>query len=315
MKGGFRQKGSLWHKEMDTLSALVKRNIKLFFKDKGVFFTSLITPIILLVLYLTFLGGIYREIYTAVIPQELNIPERVINGCVGGQLISSILAVSCVTVAFCSNMIMVQDKANGVRRDLTVSPASPQLLSVGYYIATLITTLTVCLSATVFCLIYIAIVGFYMSAIDILMLVLDVFLLVMLGTALSSIIDLFISTQGQISAVGTIVSSGYGFICGAYMPISQFSDTLQKILSLLPGTYGTSLMRNAAMRGALNELTNQGVPEEMTESLRDSMDCNIYVFDNKVSEPTMYIVLVGTVVLLVAVYVYLSYRSVHKKRT
>ena len=30
---------------------LIKRNIKLFFKDKGMFFTSLITPAILLVLY------------------------------------------------------------------------------------------------------------------------------------------------------------------------------------------------------------------------------------------------------------------------
>ena len=32
------------------LGNLIKRNIKLFFKDKGMFFTSLITPVILLVL-------------------------------------------------------------------------------------------------------------------------------------------------------------------------------------------------------------------------------------------------------------------------
>ena len=30
-----------------------------------------------------------------------------------------------------------------------------------------------------------------------------------------------LTTQGQLSAVGTIVSAGYGFICGAYMPISN----------------------------------------------------------------------------------------------
>ena len=30
---------------------LIKRNVKLFFKDKGMFFTALITPIILLILY------------------------------------------------------------------------------------------------------------------------------------------------------------------------------------------------------------------------------------------------------------------------
>ena len=43
---------------MKQLSALVKRNTKLYFRDKGMFFTSLITPLILLVLYGTFLGNI-----------------------------------------------------------------------------------------------------------------------------------------------------------------------------------------------------------------------------------------------------------------
>ena len=37
---------------MSQLINLTKRNIKVYFSDKGMFFTSLITPIILLVLYL-----------------------------------------------------------------------------------------------------------------------------------------------------------------------------------------------------------------------------------------------------------------------
>ena len=39
---------------MTELLALTKRNTKLYFKDKGMFFSSLITPVILLVLYSTF---------------------------------------------------------------------------------------------------------------------------------------------------------------------------------------------------------------------------------------------------------------------
>ena len=35
---------------MRELTSFTRRNIKLFFKDKGLFFTSLITPVILLVL-------------------------------------------------------------------------------------------------------------------------------------------------------------------------------------------------------------------------------------------------------------------------
>ena len=82
---------------------LIKRNIKLFFKDKGMFFTSLITPAILLVLYATFLGKVYRDSFTSSLPEMFTLPEKIINGLVGSQLMSSILAVSCVTVAFCSN--------------------------------------------------------------------------------------------------------------------------------------------------------------------------------------------------------------------
>ena len=87
---------------MKTAIILLKRNIKLFFKDKGMFFTSLITPAILLVLYATFLANVYRDSFTANLPQGVTLPERVIEGLVGGQLVSSLLAVSCITVAFCS---------------------------------------------------------------------------------------------------------------------------------------------------------------------------------------------------------------------
>ena len=65
--------------------------------------------------------------------------------------------------------------------------------------------------------------GWYLTAQDVLRILLDVLLLVIFGSALSSVINVFIRSQGQMSAVGTIVSAGYGFLCGAYMPISQFS--------------------------------------------------------------------------------------------
>ena len=44
---------------MRTMGYLIKRNMKLFFKDKGMLISSLITPIILLVLYITFLGCLH----------------------------------------------------------------------------------------------------------------------------------------------------------------------------------------------------------------------------------------------------------------
>ena len=167
-------------------------------------------------------------------------------------------------------------------------------------------SLIICLTATAVCLGYVAYTGWYMSVGDVLLLILDVLLLTMFGTALSSVINFFLSTQGQISAVGSIISSVYGFICGAYMPISQFSEGLQKAISLLPGTYGTSLVRNHALRGVFAEMEAQSYPEEFIEGMRDVVDCNIYFFDNKVDIPYMYAYLCGTVVLLVSAYVIMN---------
>lgn len=299
---------------MTGLTSLIKRNCRLFFKDKGMFFTSLITPIILLVLYATFLAKVYRDSFVSAMPEGFHLDEALINGTVGAQLISSLLAVSCVTVAFCSNMLMIQDKISGARRDLTMTPVRPAALALGYFAASTLATLIICFAALAVCLVYLAFVGWYLSVADVLRLALDVILLVLFGTSLSSLINYPLSTNGQGSAVGTIVSAGYGFLCGAYMPISSFSDGLQKVLSFLPGTYGTSLVRNHALRGVYEEMANQGVPAQVLEGIRDSVDCNLYFFGERVSIGAMYAVLVGATVALVGVYVLIQTLAGRKRR-
>lgn len=291
---------------MKIVKTLTKRNIKLFFKDKGLFFTSLITPLILLVLYATFLGNVFRNSFLDSLPEGVQMASGLVDGLVAGQLLSSILAVSCVTVAFCSNMLMVQDKANGTIKDLSISPVRKTDLALSYYLGTLASTLIVCFVALGASLIYVAFTGWYITLMDIVFLVADVLLLVMFGVALSSIIGFFLSSQGQISAVGSIVSSVYGFICGAYMPISSFAPGLQKIIVFLPGTYGTSLLRNHSMAGVFSKMEEQDYPEELITSFKDVVDCNVYIFDSKVPVWVMYIILGGTVAALVTIYVLMN---------
>ena len=300
---------------MTEFFALVRRNTKLYFKDKGMFFTSLITPLILLVLYSTFLANIYEESFRA----SLNaagaaVSDMVLWGCVGGELISSLLAVSCVTVAFCSNLLMVQDKVSGARKDLTIAPIKSGSLAIGYYCSTLLSTLLICFAALIICLVYLAKVGWFLTVGDVAALALDVVLLVLFGTALSSCIIFPLNTQGQASAVGTIISAGYGFICGAYMPISNFSKGLQRVISFLPGTYGTSLLRNHALRGVFSEMKSLGFPSEVVELIKDSVDCNLYFFDKKVETGKMYLILIASILVLVGIYVGLNFLLSKKRK-
>ncbi len=288
------------------LKAMIIRNIKLFFKDKGTFFTSLVTPIILLVLYGTFLGNVYTDSFTSAIPDGFDVSGGLIDATVCGQLISSLLAVSCITVAFCSNMLMVQDKVNGTRKDLTVAPVKSSVLSISYYAATVFSTLIVNFTALAACLIYAFSKDCYITASDIALICADILLLVLFGTALSSIINVFLSTQGQISAVGAVISASYGFICGAYMPISSFGDGLRKVLSYLPGTYGTSMLRNHTMRGVFEEMENAGFPSELVDGIKESIDCKMFFQEKEVPVSAMISYMAITAAVLIIIYVVIN---------
>lgn len=298
-----------------SLLALVKRNTKVYFKDKSVFLSSLVTPIILLFLFVTFLKNVYIDSIQSQIPEGITLPSALLNGFAGSWLISSIIATSCVTIAFCANMIMVQDKVNGSYKDLTITPVKKSTLNLSYYLSTALVTAIVCYATFGVGLVYLAFTGFYLSFIDVLLTLLDIALLVLFGTALSSIVCMFLKSQGAISAVSTLVSSMYGFICGAYMPLAQFSEGLRNILMLLPGTYGTGLVRNHMMSGVLREFQSQGLPSSVVSGLSNSFDASLTFFGHDVSVLAMYLVLGLTTAVLIGVFVLLGFLKKKKHKT
>ena len=117
-----------------------------------------------------------------------------------------------------------------------------------YLFATILNSLIVNMIALILGLVYIASRGWYLQFGDVLYLIGDVILLVMFGAVLSGIVCFPLRTQGARNAVGTIVSAGYGFLCGAYMPIHYFGTTLQKVMSFFPSTYATSLLKKSFLR-------------------------------------------------------------------
>lgn len=291
---------------MKTVIALVNRNRKLFFKDRGMLFSAMITPGILIVLYATFLAKVYKDSFLSATKEWVNISDNLVNGTVAAQLAAALLAVSCVTVTFCVNLTMVQDRANGTRKDFNVSPVSRRTIYLGYFLSTVVNSLMVNGIALVLCLGYIGKMGWYMSATDVLWVILDEILLVLFGSTISSIISYPLTSQGQLSAVGTIVSAGYGFICGAYMPISNFGSGLQKVLSYLPGTYGTSLLKNHMLNGVYREMKDSGFPEEAITLIRDTLDCNPVFHGHVVTVNQMIVIMVASVLVFGGIYLFMT---------
>lgn len=287
---------------MKEITALVSRNRKLFFKDKGMLFSSMITPVILIVLYATFLANVYKDSFVSATKDMIDLSDKIINGTVAAQLAAALLAVSCVTVTFCVNLTMVQDRASGARKDFDVSPVSKTKIYIGYFLSTVLNSLMVNGTALALCLLYILKMGWYMSVSDVIFVIMDMILLVLFGSTLSSIVSYPLKTQGQLSAVGTIVSAGYGFVCGAYMPISNFSSGLQKALSYLPGTYGTSLVKNHMLNGVYKEMADTGLPSEAVTVIRNTLDCKPVFRGHVVGVSQMYLIMAGSILVFGAAY-------------
>lgn len=299
---------------MKSFLYLVKRNIKVFFTDKGMLFTSMITPVILLVLYGTFLAQVYKDSFALSMKDfGFTLDETLTNAVVSGEIVSSLLAVCCVTVSFCSNTLMAEDKVRKIIDDFLVSPVKKWVLQLSYFFSTWLSTLIVNFLAFGACLIYVAITGWFLSVSDIFLLLSDILLLSAFGSAFSSAINFFLTSQGQISCVGTIVSAGYGFVCGAYMPLASLSEGLRNVFMFLPGTYGTSLFRNHALRGALSELQEKhNLPNDAIDKIKASMDCNIKFFSYDVPLWSMYLALSIGIVLFLAIYI--SFSMLKKKK-
>ena len=161
------------------------------------------------------------------------------------------------------------------------------------------------ITALLACFIVLGTSYFVLPVKDILYCLLDIFLLTLLGASLSSIINYFLTTQGQISAVSSVVSAGYGFLCGAYMPISQFTPAVRAIIKFLPVTYGTALIRKHLLNSLFIKL-NTKVPSTIMNEIHQSFDTSFTLMGHTITTSMMYLIMIGTCFILLSVYILLN---------
>ena len=291
----------MWN--LKKLGYLTMRNLKLYFKDKMTFFVSLITPVILFVLFATFLKSTYEEQLIAIVGEGI-LPTSLINAFSGGWLFSSVLATSCITVAFCSG-IMIIDKINNADIDFKVTPIKNYILKLSYVLANMLSTFIVCFVFLIIGLIYLGIVGFYLTFLDVLLIIANIILTSLFGTLLANIIWSFTRSQGVMSSICTLVSALYGFICGAYMPISMMGEGIKNFTSLLPGTYSTILFRQGFLNSVLDKMS-ETLPNPMIDAISESFDMSYSAFGHDVPTWGMYLVLLITCFVLLTILIIIS---------
>lgn len=289
--------------ELRKMRYLTLRNIKLYFKDKMTFGVSLITPLILLVLFIAFLKSTYEDSILSII-QGFDLDQSLIDAFTGGWLFSSVLATSCITVAFCSGM-MVIDKINRANIDFMVSPVKKSTLQLSYVLANLFSTFIITFVLLIVGLIYLACVGFYITFVDILLIVFGIIITSLFGTILANIIWTFTHSQGVVSGVCTLVSALYGFICGAYMPINAMGQGMQYFVSLLPGTYATVLFRQGFLNSVLNRM-RETLPQGMINGIAGGFDVKMSFFGHDVSTLALILVISISTIVLLGVFLFIN---------
>ena len=267
---------------------LTKRNLLVYVKDKQSIVFSLLTSIIIFALYLLFLKGTFVDAIEGVVSGvpalEALIDKGDLETFSNIILLVGILGSAMITVPFNCLTTVVRDRENNVDQDILATPISRGQIILSYFIASGLCAILMTGFILTVGLVTLRLLGdLHMAAGD----VVCAYLIIVLGsissTALFMNIVLFFKTSSASGAFFGILSSVSGFVIGAYIPISQFSDKIQTVCNLFPGSHSTILLRNALMNGVLEHIDEGigGVDNGMfVDSVKDIFTFKAYMFGN-----------------------------------
>lgn len=74
----------------------------------------------------------------------------------------------------------------------------------------------------------------------------------------------------------------------------------------LPGTNGTSLLKNHMIRGIFEEMESEKLPKKLITAIRDTLDCNPKFHGNVVNTTQMMVIMAGSIVVLGAIFLLMT---------
>ena len=255
---------------MRGILGFIKRNLLLFFKDWQSILFSLLTSIIVLVLYLLFLKGTFVSAIQRAMEQYPGlysmVSQKDIDMFANLFLLSGILGSAMISVPFSCITVLVKDRANKVDYDILSTPLKRGQIIFAYFVSAVLTSTLLTDIILAVGLIGIRMQGnMYLNISQ----VVKAFSVVALGSisasAIFMIVVLFFKTVSACEAFFGILSAASGFVIGAYIPISQFSNEVQTVCNLFPASQITIMLRNILLNGLLEHINTrlQGVDQGM----------------------------------------------------
>lgn len=280
--------------------SFVSRNLKVFFRDKTAVFFSLLAVLIVLGLYIFFLGDVWVDSFPNI---------KGVKNLMNCWIIAGLIGVTSVTANMGAFGTMIEDKSKNKIKDFYVSPIKKSKIVGGYIISSFIVGSMMSVVTLIISQIYLV-----YSGVDVLNFkeLTEVFLIILMTSLSNSAMILFIvslfSSEKAFSTASTIVGTLIGFITGIYLPILMLPDSVQIIVKLFPTSHGISILRQIFMKKQM-DISFADVPTNYINEFKESMGVVYYINDKLVSNTASVFILIASTIIFFFLAVLILYKK------
>lgn len=271
------------------MKALCIRSLRLYFRDKGAVFFSLLAVLIVFGLYALFLGDVYTDSLSELGPG--------VGLLVSAWTMAGMVAVASVNTAMAGLGTMVQDRESGVLGDFLVTPVPRSRLLGGYAAAAFLIGLIMSLLTLLLADLYLLAKGMELSALLSTGRLLRIFLAILCTSFSNTAMLLFLCclfrSGRAFSAAGSVIGTLSGFLTGVYLPIGQLPEAVQVLIKLFPTSHGAALLRQEIMAAQLDTVF-RGAPEALRTELEQVLGVRYFLGDTALPQWGYWAYLLGT---------------------
>lgn len=279
---------------------IVKRNLLLFFRDKSSVFFSLLGVMVIIGLYVLFLGDLLISDMEGIDGARFLLDSWIMAG---------LLAVTPITTVLGAMGTMIVDKKNKVFHDFYASPIKRSTLAGGY----IISGVTVSLILTVITLVlaegYIVMNGGDLLPLKALIKVLGLIILTVISA--SFMMFFMVSCFNSVNAYSTactVIGTLIGFLTGVYIPIGSLPESVQTVVKVFPPSHAGVLFRKVMMEEA-EKAVFANVPETVISEFKYSMGETFLVGDKELGS----LASILYILIVTAIFCALSMRQISRK--
>ncbi len=258
------------------MSAFLKRNLKMFFRDKSAVFFSVMAVFIIIGLYAIILNDVW-------LPSNMKNLKNV-DFLMNTWLVSGLLTVISVTTTMGAFGILIEDKIKKIDKDFHSSPKKKSTLIKGYLGSAFLIGIIMSLVTFLLSEIYIVLNnGEWIKLLAALKVLLIIILSVMTNTSIMCFIISFFKSQNAFGTAASIIGTLIGFLTGVYLPIGNLPDSIQFVVKIFPVSHAAVLFRQVLMQQSI-QTSFSGVDPAALAGFKEYMGIT-YSFNGHIISP------------------------------